>query len=124
MQALLGFQLTVTFTQAFADLQMPAKITHAVALACMGLAVILLMAPASVHRIAFPGQDDRAFLTIGSVFVVAAPFPLALGIALDIYVVVVRALGSNAAAFGLAAAAVVVLLGFWYAYPIWRRMQA
>src|SRR5437868_4312574 len=116
VQALLGFQLTVTFTQAFADLETSAKVTHAVALACIGFAVILLMAPASVHRIAFSGQDDPAFLTIGSVFVVAAPFPLAFGIALDIYVVAARALESDAAAVGLAAAAIVVLLGFWYAY--------
>src|SRR3954451_9986614 len=68
VQALLGFQLTVTFTQAFAALEPAAKIAHAAALCCMGLAIILLMAPASVHRIAFSGQDDPAFLTIGSVF--------------------------------------------------------
>ena len=124
VQALLGFQLTVTFTQAFADLETAAKITHAVALCCMGLAVILLMAPASVHRIAFSGQDDAAFVAIGSVFVLAAPFLLALGIALDTYVAAGRALSSDTAALALAAAAIVVLLGFWYAYPLWRRMQA
>ena len=67
-QALLGFQLTVTLTQAFADLPAQAKIAHAAALCCIGLTVIFLMAPASVHRIAFSGQDDADFLKIGSFF--------------------------------------------------------
>ena len=122
VQALLGFQLTVTLTQAFAELATPAKIAHAAALCCIGLAVILLMAPASVHRIAFSGQDDPDFVKIGSAFVVAAPVPLALGIALDAYVAVGRALQSEPAAMVLAAASVVVLFGFWYAFPLWRRL--
>jgi Family of unknown function (DUF6328) len=124
VQALLGFQLTVTLTQAFAELGSSAKITHAIALCCMALAVILLMAPASLHRIAFAGQDDPAFLAIGSRFVVAAPLPLALGLALDTYVATIRALNSEFAATALAVGSLVVLLGLWYVFPWWRRMHA
>jgi hypothetical protein len=124
VQALLGFQLTVTLTQAFQELPMEAKIAHAVALCCIGLAVVLLMAPASLHRISFGGQDDPEFLTIASVFVVAAPLPLAFGIGLDSYVAAGRALQSEVAAIILASSAVLVLLGMWYAYPFWRRMRA
>ena len=123
-QALLGFQLTVTLTQAFADLPAQAKLAHAAALCCIGLAVIFLMAPASVHRIAFSGQDDPDFLKIGSFFVVAAPAPLALGIALDAYVAAGRALQSEPAAMVLAAVSTVVLFGLWYAFPLWRRARA
>jgi hypothetical protein len=123
VQTLLGFQLTVTFTEAFAELRPGAKIVHAVALCCMGLAVILLMAPASVHRIAFSGQDDPEFLKLGSIFVIAAPLPLALGIALDTYVAAGRALRSDGAALSLAAVAILVLLGFWYVFPLARRMR-
>jgi hypothetical protein len=121
VQALLGFQLTVTLTQAFAELPAGTKLVHAAALCCIGLAVILLMAPASLHRIAFGGQDDPDFLRIGSVFVVVAPLPLALGIALDTYVAAGRALQSDAGATLLAATALAVLLGFWYLVPLWRR---
>ena len=124
VQALLGFQLTVTLTQAFQDLPTEAKLAHAVALCCIALAVILLMAPASLHRISFGGQDDPDFVKIGSFFVVAAPLPLALGIALDTYVAAGRALQSDAAALALAAAAAVILVGTWYAYPLWRRAMA
>jgi Family of unknown function (DUF6328) len=121
VQALLGFQLTVTLTQAFAQLAAGAKIAHACALCCIGLAVILLMAPASVHRIAFSGQDDPDFVKIGSRFVVAAPVPLAFGIALDAYVAAGRAFQSETAACTLAAVSLMALLGLWYAYPLWRR---
>jgi len=124
VQALLGFQLTVTFTQAFAELEPASKIAHAAALCCIALAVVLLMAPASIHRIAFAGQDDPAFVSIGSAFVIGAPFPLALGIAIDTYVAAGRAVQSDTVAFILAAAALIVLLGVWYAIPIWRRMNA
>jgi Family of unknown function (DUF6328) len=124
VQALLGFQLTVTLTQAFAGLPAGSKIAHIAALCCVGLAVILVMAPASVHRIAFSGQDHPDFLAIGSVFVVGAPLPLALGIALDAYVAAGRALSSQTAAFVLAVVSLVVLVGFWYVFPLWRRVRA
>jgi hypothetical protein len=124
VQALLGFQLTVTLTQAFAQLPPEAKLAHIAALCCMGLAVILVMAPASVHRIAFSGQDHPDFLTIGSVFVIAAPLPLALGIALDAYVAAGRALSSQTAALILALVSLAVLLGFWYVFPFWRRVRS
>ena len=124
VQALLGFQLTVTLTRAFAELPVEAKVAHAIALCCIGLAVVLLMAPASLHRISFGGQDDPEFLKIASVFVVAAPLPLAFGIGLDSYVAAGRALQSEVAATVLASGAVLVLLGMWYAYPFWRRMRA
>jgi hypothetical protein len=122
-QALLGFQLTVTLTRAFAQLPGDAKLAHAAALCCVALAVVLLMAPASLHRISFGGNDDPKFVKIGSRFVIAAPLPLALAIALDTYVASGRALTSNAAATTLGVVAVVVLLGVWYGFPLWRRMS-
>jgi hypothetical protein len=120
-QALLGLQLAVTLTRAFTELPPGARIVHAAALCCIGLAIIFLMAPASLHRIAYGGQDDPEFVRVGSWFVVAAPLPLAFGIAFDGYVAVLRALHSAAIAAALAVAAIIALLGFWYAFPLWRR---
>jgi hypothetical protein len=78
------------------------------------------MAPASLHRIAFGGEDDPEFVKIGSLFVIGAPLPLAFGIALDVYVAGTRALPSATAAAALALGAIFALLGLWYAYPVWR----
>ncbi len=121
VQALLGFQLTITLTQAFTQLPAQAKIAHGAALCCVALAIVLLMAPASLHRIAFGGEDDPQFVRIGSLFVIAAPLPLAVAIALDIYVATGRALAPGLPVV-LGAAVAVVLLGLWYAYPIGRRL--
>jgi hypothetical protein len=120
-QALLGFQLTVTLTKAFSELPLDSKLAHAAALCCLGLAVLFLMTPASLHRIAFNGEDDPQFLKVGSWFVIAAPLPLALAIALDTYVAAGRAVQSPMTAVLLGGAAIAVLLGAWYGYPIWRR---
>lgn len=121
-QALLGFQLTVVLTRAFEQLPSTSKAAHAAALCCIALAVILLMAPASLHRLAFGGQDDAEFLKIGSAFVVLAPIPLALGIALDTYVAAGRALESQMGAVVLASVAILALSVLWYAFPLWKRM--
>jgi len=80
------------------------------------------MAPASLHRLAFGGQDDAEFLKIGSAFVVLAPIPLALGIALDTYVAAGRALESQMGAVVLASVAILALSVLWYAFPLWKRM--
>jgi Family of unknown function (DUF6328) len=123
-QALLGFQLTVTLTKAFSELPSESKLAHAAALCCLGLAVLFLMAPASLHRIAFNGEDDRQFLKVGSWFVISAPLPLAFAIALDTYVAAGRAVQSPTTAVLLGVAAIGALLGTWYGYPIWRRVAS
>ncbi len=121
-QALLGFQFAVTLMRAFAELPDAVKMLHVAALCCIGFAVILLMAPASIHRIAFGGEDDPAFVQVASWFVVAAPLPLAFGIAIDTFVAAGRALESARAATLLSLAAIVVLLGTWYVYPLAQRL--
>jgi hypothetical protein len=122
-QALLGFQFAVTLTRAFEQLPAFAKLAHVVALFCVALAVILLMAPAALHRLSFGGEDAPEFVKIGSAFVIAAPVPLALGIALDTFVATRRALESDQGAFLLAGVTLLVLFGLWYAYPLSRRQR-
>jgi hypothetical protein len=85
-QALLGFQLIVTLHRSFEELAASSRLIHIVSLCAVALAVILLMTPAALHRITFAGEDTPRFFRIGSVFVIAAPLPLALGIAGDLYV--------------------------------------
>ena len=119
-QALLGFQFAVTLTRAFEQLPAVTKLAHVIALFCVATAVILLMAPAALHRLSFSGEDAPGFVKIGSAFVIAAPIPLALGIAIDTYVASRRALDSDQAAVWMASLALVILLSLWYAYPLLR----
>ena len=79
-QALFGFQMAVLLTDAFGNLPETSKILHAAALCSIALAIILVMAPAAFHRIAYRGENTETFHRIGSGFVIASVVPLAVGI--------------------------------------------
>jgi uncharacterized membrane protein YhaH (DUF805 family) len=124
-QALLGFQLTVTLTHAFEQLPPSSGLLHVAALISVAFAVILLMTPAALHRISFYGEDTERFLQIGSWFVVAAPVPLAIGIAADLYVATSKA--TECAFLGVIVAIFIfaILAVLWYGLPLYlRRNQA
>jgi hypothetical protein len=122
-QALLGFQLAILLTQGFETLPASARIVHTLALCCVALTVILLIAPASVHRIGYGGENTERFLRLGSRFVIAAAVPLAAGIAGDIYVAVTKALNWPQAGIVVAAATAALLAGLWLIYPALLRRR-
>jgi hypothetical protein len=121
-QALLGFQLTVTLMTAFNALPAHQKLVHVIALALVALAVILLMTPAALHRIALGGHDTEGFLRAGSGFLVAATVPLAAGISGDLYVAAATAVDETTGIV-LGTAAFVVLCVLWYAAPLILRAR-
>ena len=122
-QALLGFQLTVTLTRAFEQLPASSRLIHVAALCAVALAVILLMTPPALHRISFAGEDTAAFFRMGSWFVVAAPVPLAIGIAGDLYVASAKAAESSVLGAVLALVAFATLATLWYALPLLIRAR-
>ncbi len=117
-QALLGFQFAVTMTNTFADLPITDRAIHFFSLTAMALAILLLLTPATVHRITFAGRNSPRFHTIGSRLVTAALLPILLGIATDFYVAVTvifhdrifAAIGATILGF--------VLATLWYAIPL------
>jgi len=117
-QALLGFQLTVTLTNTFQQLPESSKYLHAFALCSVALTIVLLMTPAALHRIGFGGEESRSFLSMGSLFVMMAPLPLAAGISADIYVAIQKAAESSTIGIWAGAAAICILLFLWYLQPL------
>jgi hypothetical protein len=117
-QALLGFQLVVTLYRSFEELPASSRLIHVAALCCVALAVILLMTPAALHRIAFAGEDTPLFFRMGSAFVIAAPLPLAIGITGDLYVATSKAAESTALGAALGIGAFVMLVTLWYGLPL------
>lgn len=117
-QALFGFQLTVLLTAEFDKLAESSKIAHAFALCSIALTIILLMAPAALHRITFGGQNTERFHRMGSALVIAAAVPLALGISADIYVAVSKALGSMSIGIAVACALAALLAALWFVQPL------
>ena len=120
-QALLGFQFVVIFVRPFAELPGWVKMTHAVALAAVALSVVLLMTPAAIHRIAYDGENTQSFFRIGSALVIAAAFPLALGIAADLCVVGFRITGGAQPALLSGCVSLLILMTLWFFYPLWLR---
>ena len=122
-QALLGFQLIATLTDAFRELPFPIQLLHAAGLCAVALAVMLLMTPAAVHRIAFNGADDEGFYRLGSGLVIGAAAPLAIGIAADVAVVFYKITGSDSATAAAGLGAFALLCAVWFAWPAWLRAR-
>jgi uncharacterized protein DUF6328 len=123
-QALFGFQLIVILTKPFATLPDHARIAHLAALSCIALAIVLLIAPAAIHRIAFNGDDDERFLRIASRILTLALVPLSVGISTELYVAATRLLPGTAAPSWTAAIGLCLLLSLWYVVPLALRKSA
>jgi hypothetical protein len=120
-QALMGFQLVIVLTRAFSELPSVVRTVHGLSLAAVAIATILLIAPAAFHRLVFAGEDDQRFHRLAGRFVLAATAFLALGLSLDIYVVIYRVLDDQQFAIASAGLAALLLFGCWHAWPM---MQA
>jgi hypothetical protein len=123
-QALLGFQFIAILTNGFDKLPQTSQQLHFAALALVTLSILLLIAPAAIHRITFKGQDRERFHRIGSFIVGIALMPLAMAIAADFYVALEHVIGDMRWAAGGGLAALLALLGFWYALPLLLRSRA
>ena len=124
-QALLGFQLAIVLTETFEKLPTLPRLLHATALLSVALSVILLITPAALHRIVWAGEDTETLLRHGGRITVLALLPLAMGLAGDTYVVLLRCMSGPAGPAAVAALFVFLcLIGLWFAWPIaaqWHR---
>jgi hypothetical protein len=117
-QALLGFQLIVMMTHAFDSLPARVQLIHIVALLSLVIAVVLLIAPAAIHRLAFQGRDDPQLLGPGSLIVTLALLPLAASICCDMWVALYKLYGSDTLSTVAALITAGFLLGLWFILPL------
>ena len=88
MQALFGFQLIAVFSESFSDrLDEADQMVHLGAIALVAVAVALVMTPAAYHRQTGTEQVTERFLRLSSRLLLWSMFPLALGIALDFFLI-------------------------------------
>ncbi|SRR5579883_813545 len=123
-QALLGFQLSIVLTRAFAELPSSLKLLHGLSLLFVALATLLLVAPAAFHRIVYDGSDDPNFYRTASRFVVAGTAFLAAGLSVETYVVVAKITGNSIISQALAWSAAVILFGIWHVWPALIRVTS
>jgi hypothetical protein len=122
-QALLGFQLVVMMTKAFDQLPTTVRVVHSIALANLTLAIILLIAPAAIHRVAFGGAEDPRLHSLGSVIITIALFPLAAAISCYLWIALTRLLHDSGVVLAVAIASFVLLVTFWYVLPLVIRIR-
>jgi hypothetical protein len=115
--------LIVMLNTSFDRLPGAVKGVHVAALCAVALCVILLMTPATLHRLAFGGEASERFWRIGSGLVVAAAVPLALAVSADLYVACFVATASPGASLALSLVTAALLFGFWFGLPLWLRPQ-
>jgi hypothetical protein len=117
-QALFGFQLIAMLTAGFDKLPPASQLVHTAALCFTALNVIVLMAPAALHRLSFGGEDAEAFLHLGSALLIAAPMLLALAVAAELYVVFDKVLVNSFLASIAGLGGWLVMTTFWYIIPL------
>lgn len=120
-QALLGFQLIVMMTKMFGLLPPTVQRVHLIALFSLVLAIVLLITPAALHRLAFDGRDDPQMHRLGSLIITGALLPLAAAITCDIAIALFKLYGGVVIPTVGALIAALLLLGLWYCVPLMRR---
>ena len=88
IQALFGFQLIAVFNESFAEkLSKDEQVLHLAAIVLVTVAIALVMAPAALHRRSQPQAVTKRFIELASALLLAGMFPLAVGLALDVYLI-------------------------------------
>jgi hypothetical protein len=118
MQALFGFQLIAVFSATFEQQLSPAeRVMHLAAIVLVTIAIVLVMAPAALHRQTEPMAISQRFIDISSRLLMASMAPLAVGICLDVYVIARIIARSRGVAGVVAAFLFGIFLVFWVLMP-------
>jgi hypothetical protein len=115
---LFGFQLTVTFMADFSLLPTSVQRIHFLATAMVGAAIIVLITPGQLHRVAYAGRDDNRSHEAGTRLLSCALAPLAIGVSADYYVAVGKIVGYSAAVGSAALLILLLLISVWYVVPL------
>lgn len=117
VQALFGFQLIAVFNERFASgLEALEQRLHFASLTLVAIAAALVMTPAAWHRTTDITHVTRGFLAISSRLLLASMVALALGLALDYYVVGYLVFEDRRVAVA-AAALLAILTLLWFVFP-------
>jgi hypothetical protein len=123
IQALFGFQTIAVFSERFDDLSDHAKLCHLMALVSVVVAIALIMTPAAYHRVADPARTSQATVRLSSLLISAALLPLAVGMALDMFVVSLVISDRPGVSAAIGAGTLVLLLSMWLVFPFLARAR-
>jgi cation transport ATPase len=121
-QVLFAFLLILPFQQRFRDLTEGQTYVYYSALLCAAVAIVLLIAPTAAHRMLWRQGDKEALLRTSTFTAIAATGFLAAGMTASVYLITDFLYGEPATAIVVTVLAG-LFIGFWYAYPLARRLR-
>ena len=120
-QALMGFQFAVILQKGFNELPLWTKWLHLGSLSLISLSTVLLLTPASYHRIVESGEETPDFFRVASGLVLSSLPLLALGLCIDFFIVIYKLSGRITLALIGAGALCILSFGLWFGYTWFRR---
>ncbi|HYL98080.1 MAG TPA: DUF6328 family protein [Blastocatellia bacterium] len=113
-QVLLGFQYRSFFEPGFITLGRSLRYVGIASLACLLLALAMLMSPGAHHQLLEGGRDTERLHDYASIIIGIALLPFAMGLAAAILLVTYTIIGIRGAAIaGLAAALIALVVLVW-----------
>jgi hypothetical protein len=122
VQVLFGFLLILPFQNRFERLTTNQEYVYFSALLCATMAAVLLITPTAAHRIRWRQADKEALLHLATRTAITATVFLAAAMTASVYLITDYLFGEPATAIVTSLVAGAFIL-FWYAFPLWRRLQ-
>jgi uncharacterized protein DUF6328 len=122
VQVLFAFLLAVPFQQGWQKVNDTQKYAFFVALLCAALGSILLIAPTAYHRIRWRERDKEQLLRTGNRLALGGTSFLAVGMTAAIFLVT-DIVFHWAVTLTVTGAIACAFAWFWYALPLWRRVE-
>ncbi|MGZ9010497.1 MAG: DUF6328 family protein [Telluria sp.] len=123
VQALFGFQTIAVFNDRFTELPGYAKDCHLLGLGMVIIAVALVMTPAVYYRAVEPVNISKGMVRRSSSLIRWALAPLACGLALDMFTVIIMATKDLGVSIAGAGATFLLLTGLWFMFPQRQRRK-
>lgn len=119
-EVLFAFMLTVAFSERFADITDVQRWVYYVTLLSAGSSLLLLLAPASFHRIQFRRHDKEAMMRIANVEAISALVLISVAVAGSVFLIT-DLMFTTVAAIAVAAVMWTCAGALWWLVPLARR---
>lgn len=118
-EVLFAFMLTLTFTQRFEQLTRVQRSVYYATLLCAGISLLILLAPASFHRVRFRRHDKEVMMRIANIETITALVLISLAVAGTIFLIT-DVMYSTEAAVAVGAAIWLCTGALWWGLPLRR----
>jgi hypothetical protein len=118
IQALFGFQLIAVFNSAFDKKLTPLEQRlHLLAIALVGVAIVIIMTPPAYHRQTGPRDVTQRFINLATRLMLLSMAPLAISIGLDFYLISRIILNNVLFSLLLTLGLLILFIILWYFLP-------